>query len=1675
MDHSDTKLGPSQSSNPLTRLRPLAAGTLAVLIRPLGARPVGISLVSMALLGGLGAGRAEAQCFECQGSIADAFMCTVDLQLCHGTFQNPDPGNPPICGESFCSFRNCRNPVVEGPDLDVLAEPDSEFTARLKFTVTAPWNAVVGDPSHPDYRPNGTLDMFWFQLDHAPIPNCEPAPPFAVCEYFDSDQTECYLERKDLTCDGAPYSFGVYSFRAQVCGGPRPCPFPPGGCGRWVDKENLSFTVTKSDLNCPQPRKQDCDCTCKLGASPGGAPGACGSACGGRKGPGAELRYSAGGAGSHPDFPGTAAWTPTLGRNWSHDYAQRIFLDPVAGNDSRVWLVTETATFREFWDLVGGEYLQVSPTDEYRTLHRTAGGWELHELDGTVHGFDAAGRWTATTDRNGNAKTACYDSEPACTGAGPLIEVTMPDARAEEFTYHPSGKLATITEVGIDGTSTLVWGYEWTGDDLDQVIRPDGTILEFFYEDPQHPGFMTRVELVPTSGPRRIEQGWVYDAQGNVIDTWRGATSPTDPLAVERWSFGFDDPILPRDVTVTDPLGSPAQYVVGRDSNSRKPRVERIEDDCPTCLGGPNSVLDYDDPDHPLLPTRITDGGLHVTEYEYDDHGRVSAQIEAVSSADERRTDWQYHATYPGLVIEQRRESVLGGTNERVTTWVRDALGNATTVREVGFEDGAAYLCETDTVFTAAGVPETVDPPGFDGPDAPPGCGVDDPPGTVGDDVTSYTYDPARGNLLVATRTNPLGHGTALDYDPFNRRTIVTDANGVTTETIYDALDRVRYIIERSDGSIPGTWPPQAADLVTEHVYDGYGDLVRTILPRENVIEYGYDHAGRLETIERKPDAATHGDRLSYTLNEVGARILEERQRWDVGLGDWVTESSTAYDYSTRCVVDKVIEAPGAPEERVTEYAYDCDGNLTQVWDGNHPRGSTPDTVTYTYDALHRQETTSVPWDASTFAVTTYDYDVQDHLISLTDAEGNVNTYDYSDRGLMTEEASPASGTTQSAYNAHGELVNRIDAKGTSVIRTVDALDRVTFEDYPDPALDTTFVYDDPAVAFSLGQLTRVSRNISTRTYEYDRFGRTARDGDLRYTFDENGNVVEIEAFGALGADAVYTYDFADRQATLTLEPPSGGPVPVVTSTSYEPFGPLASLGLANGVTETRAHDRRYEPEAITAETASATLLDWSYSVDGAGNIEAIDDLLAPANDRSFAYRDFHYFLTCAAGPWAPGADCSATPPTGNPLLWTYDQIGNRLSETRGGVPIPYTYTSNGSGNTPRLIQAGSQTFDYDPAGRLIEILDGGTVNRFAYDDAGRLTEVYLGSGKHPLDLTYDGLGHLRSTYRGPVGVAEFATYPLYDSSGQIEALTRQPDPSGILDKSVLHRVYSFAGRPVAVRALSWFDPVVPVLRFYTTDHLGTPVLVTDPAGAAVWSGGFEPFGADYASAGSDEIFLRFPGQWEDESWVGPTDGALYYNLNRWYMTGAGRYTRPDPLGFRRALGHAYSYTEANPLVWIDPLGLCRCNDTDECPGGEWIYEGWGFSGVLAGGISIGRGTYTCKSNRRAKAPVKARCWLLGAMLGGGIGLEGSTPLLPSACGCNEADLLGEQEVIVGSALVFSATVSGCGKGAFSIGPRTLTVGLAKSAGAGLAVGRCETTRRWGWWDWDYDLPDPSR
>ncbi len=1428
-------------------------------------------------------------------SSAGAQSCTDSTVP--GTFIGFSPWPGEIEKPNSCNLLPCYEPEEDGGAYLAVDDNCDALSGSCPIQLRVP----LKFPGNSQMPTNGHVRVYWFNQGTPDPEPCLPPPfgscaPISLCGPLGAeilvDRGETFIQIGASCASIAAGQSGGGSFSVSAYA----CQTFSGECTERLDVPGLELPSPEEmwDLLGCDPPPPPCDsCPCNAGGGGPGGFGGGGNFGGGPpgfspgfSGPGAVLSYRGRGAG-HPGFPGTTEWNETLGRYWSHDYAERIVEDP---DDSHVWLITSDAGFLEFSGLQGGIYQTVSPSDEYRQLSRTAGGWELRDLDGTLQSFDASGLWIRTEDLNGNASVATY-------AAGKLASVSFPDALSETFSYHADGKLAAITEVGVDGVTTRTWSYTWSGPDLVRIDRPDATAWTFRYDDVRHPGFMTRMTLVGTDGSERVESAWEYDGRGNTVRLWKGATSFSSAAVVEKHTFSFDNPFRPTFTEVTGPLGSVTSYEIERDPGGTKPRIARTTGVCTTC-GAPNSRQLYDDPGHPLRPTREIDARGATTLFEYDAFGQLTSQTEAMSTNLERTTTWKYHPSYPALVTEIEQPSTTPSARRRVS-WTYDASGNPTLRTEEGFENGSAFRYETVMTYNSAGQLESVDPPGY-----------------AAQDKTTFTYDPGRGNLVLSSTVQPLVGTTSFGYDPFNRQTSMTDPNGVVTRIAFDELDRVTSV------TVEGATP--ADHLVTTYTYTPMGDLHRVILPKGNVLEYSYDHAGRQTSIERKPGDLSRGERTLFTLDGFGNKVRTQQQSWDGQA--WVTESFTEAVFSSACHLDKTVQADGS----VTENAFDCNGNLERTWDVNHPSGNqaaTP-TQTYAYDVLDRITSITEPWGGAGggVAVTSFEYDARDHVVKVVDAKGVVTEYEYSDRGVITREVSEDRGVTIFELNEHAQLDRKTDARGVTLLRTLDSMDRVVFVDYPGTELDTTYTYDDPAVPFSKGRLTSIVRNGERIDYRYDRLGRILQDGALVYEYDRNGSRTSITYPG--GVRALYTYDHTDRQTALALERGAGAASEsVVSSAHYKPKGPLAGFAFGNGLSEVRTYDQRYAPAGIQVPGR----LHWTLATDSFGNVLGITDVLDTSRSRTYTYQDYQYLLTSGNGPW------------GN-LSWSYDKTGDRISENRDGSQAQYLYEQGAAGNTSKLAAWNPQSGDgieylNDAAGNLISQSDAVSKTRFGYDAEGRLGEVRndVAEGVEGLvTFGYDGRGFLsKASFASPVvGSVERETSATYGSLGTLyhrtSLLRRGPSelrgaPEVLSDAYVLY----FAGRPVVIFEIvseTDIDGVVTrseSLLFLTTDHLDTPVAAYDEAGVLIWQGGFDPYGEDYASAMEAGVFLRFPGQWVDETWSDSTD--LYYNVNRWYDPDTGRYSQADPLGMfppERATSNLFVYALGNPLSNYDPLGL---------------------------------------------------------------------------------------------------------------------------------------------------------
>ena len=417
-------------------------------------------------------------------------------------------------------------------------------------------------------------------------------------------------------------------------------------------------------------------------------------------------------------------------------------------------------------------------------------------------------------------------------------------------------------------------------------------------------------------------------------------------------------------------------------------------------------------------------------------------------------------------------------------------------------------------------------------------------------------------------------------------------------------------------------------------------------------------------------------------------------------------------------------------------------------------------------------------------------------------------------------------------------------------------------------------------------------------------------------TTDPLGNVTEI----------LETPECAGGGSTLVLENQ--------TVTTEETFTSCADLQAGGGF----AVD---SPGNVTFQAQGEVVLTNGFSVGSGASFAAGSGTLPTFSDRTYTYQPPQYFLTSADGPWGS-------------LDWSYDKIGDRLSESRdGGASADgYQYTTNASaGDTPildlvNLAVGGTRDYAWDAAGNLDQVATGtgGNSVDFTFDDASRLAGAdRTSSGGDVADFLYDGRGFLRSAVEmAGDPLAEAASVePLYDSGGLLHALRRRPSPTDPVDTTY---VFYLAGRPVAqleidgTGAESW--------QYLTTDHLGTPLVATDQSGAITWEGGFQPFGTDYQAgmtgvgASENGVDLRLPGQWVSDVWDDATSGAgVYYSPWRWLEPATGRFTRREQILDPELMDLAYAYAGLNPLTNFDPLGRVTLGSGVECDNFDQIVQ----------------------------------------------------------------------------------------------------------------------------------------
>lgn len=585
-------------------------------------------------------------------------------------------------------------------------------------------------------------------------------------------------------------------------------------------------------------------------------------------------------------------------------------------------------------------------------------------------------------------------------------------------------------------------------------------------------------------------------------------------------------------------------------------------------------------------------------------------------------------------------------------------------------------------------------------------------------------------------------------------------------------------------------------------------------------------------------DAA--GNKVAYSLDAAGNILREDH--FDP-LGQLAQTRSQVFDARGR-----LHQTVGATSGQRTTFGYDHNDNLLSVTDPLYFQ------TRYEYDALNRQVRIYDPGNQET----QFRYDSLDQLVKVIDPRGLETRYGLDGLGNNLDLESPDTGNTASTFDTAGNLKTRIDAKGQAAAYSHDTLNRLTLVSYTGgPSI--SYRYDEGT--YGKGRLTGMSDASGTTSWTYDAQGRL---------------LGKTQEHGALELQTLHVYDPAGQPSQLIL--PSGHVIayqwtdgelrgmsmdgqPLLSQITHHPFGGPNGWIFGNGETVKRDHD-----------------------LDGRVVRVSMGDLPLPTGARDYRY-DANNRLTQYSGPGGATID------------YEYDANGNRTRQSTATDTVDYAIDPDSNRIASTQVNGGpAQVPAYDANGSTTQE----SLNSYTYDAAGRLT-----SANGPSYL-YNGQGQ-----RTVKTVNGTTTHFVYDDQGQ---LIGEYDALG----NPIQETVWLGNLPVAV-----IKPGQGAAEVYYVhaDHLGTPRSIDDSQGQSVWVWDTITFGAsqpdeDPRNTGTDFVYnLRFPGQYHDQ------EAGLNQNWHRNYNPATGRYVQSDPIGIQGGT-NTYIYTLQNPLKNIDPQGL---------------------------------------------------------------------------------------------------------------------------------------------------------
>jgi RHS repeat-associated protein len=526
--------------------------------------------------------------------------------------------------------------------------------------------------------------------------------------------------------------------------------------------------------------------------------------------------------------------------------------------------------------------------------------------------------------------------------------------------------------------------------------------------------------------------------------------------------------------------------------------------------------------------------------------------------------------------------------------------------------------------------------------------------------------------------------------------------------------------------------------------------------------------------------------------------------------------------------------------------------------------------------------------------VTTFAYDANNNLLTITDAEGGVTTYAYDARNLLVDEVFPQGdrGKTQRRYTYDGarRLGQRVVSLADSTFGRMETTDysydmvnRLVERAYAEERVSDLFTYD---AASRL--LTATSQRYATIV------GRS---------YDDGSRLVE-ELLSIDGRDyrIAHDYDAANRMVGHVY--PNGDQVTqswtdrnqlqavryngqVVSDHWYDAGRRESSRTLGNGLRTDFSYGRG--DNQLTRITTSGGVQELAYRYDANKRKTIVADLVDLDQTQQFAY-DAEDRLT----GWhqGPEMDPFAT------QTWDLSLVGdwNATQRTGGTDPIDQTRSHTA---VHEVTAINGNPLGYDFKGNLQYDLSNG------YQDLGFLAGVWDAENRLRLAL-------VRTDGGGFFGGYAIAVYR-YDALGRRvqKQAGRQPTTTYISAGPQVVQEYETRGRgrfatrrstPARSYAYGMYvdEPLVVVdgrtdERFwYHRDHRYSVEKLTDQSGNVVVDYDYDAYGKQTVVSGASPAGQTYghTGRRHD------AETGLQYFRARYYSAELGRFIARDPLGY---------------------------------------------------------------------------------------------------------------------------------------------------------------------------------